>query len=65
MPYRCFSELSVGFFPIGTPEEIIHADAVEIRQGTQNVRRNHPLAAFIVGVAALRDIDCSADFLLR
>lgn len=65
MPYRCFSKLSVGFFFVGTPKEIIHTDAVEIRQGAQNVRRNHPLAAFIVGVAALRNIDCSADFFLR
>lgn len=65
MPYRCFSELSVGFFPVGTPKDIIYTDTVEIRQGAQNVRRNHPLAAFIVGVATLRNINCSADLFLR
>jgi len=49
----------------GTPEQIIHAYAVEIRQGAQNARRNHPLAAFIIGIGALGDIDCRADFFLR
>ena len=49
---------------IGSLQKIIDADAVEVGKRTENVRRQHPFAAFIICVCALRNIDRFADLAL-
>ena len=58
------SVLSVDFFLVGAFQDIIHAHLVKIRQGTEHLRGDHPLTAFIIGVGALRIPKRIADFLL-
>lgn len=62
LPCRC--KLSIGFSIAGSPEDVIHAHAVEVCQSAQNLRWNHSLSAFIIGVGALRHVDCLANLLL-
>ena len=50
---------------VSETEEIIHTDMVEFRQGNENLRWNHTLAAFIIRVCSLWDIDFLADLSLR
>ena len=52
------------FFLIRPAEDIIHADLVIVRQGTEDVRRYHALAALVISVGALRYIDDLAHLLL-
>jgi len=50
---------------VSQPKEIIHSDMIEFRQSRKNLRRDHTLAAFIIRVCSLRDIDLLADLSLR
>ena len=51
-------------FLVGPSEDVVHADLIILCQGAENVRRNHPLAALIIGVSTLRYVDRVADLLL-
>lgn len=55
----------IRLLPIGAAEEIVYAYSIKIRKRTQNMRRNHSLTALIIGICALRYIDCRANLRLR
>lgn len=38
---------------------------MKLRQGSQNLRRDHPFTAFVISISSLRNIDLFADFRLR
>lgn len=58
MPLSC---LCIGLFYICSAQNVIYTDLVKIRQSTEDMRRNHTLSAFIVGIGSLRYIDCIAN----
>ncbi len=45
-------------------QNIVYACFVEIRKCAENVGRNHAFSRFIIGIGALRNVDCFAHFLL-
>lgn len=51
-------------FLVGPSENVVHTDLIILCQGAENVRRNHALAALIIGVSTLGYIDRIADLLL-
>ena len=57
--------LFVHFSPAGTAQKIVYADLIKVSQSAENMRRNHPLPAFVVGVCPLRDVDCGTHLGLR
>ena len=57
--------LFVHFSPAGTAQKIVYADLIKVSQSAENMRRNHPLPAFVIGVCPLRDVDCGTHLGLR
>ena len=45
---------------VSQSKKIINADVIELRQGNQNLRRDHAFSAFIISIGSLRDIDLLA-----
>ena len=60
-----FCRLFVDFFPVGAAKEIVHADLIKVSQGTEYMRRDHPLSAFIISICPLGNIDCCSHLRLR
>ena len=49
---------------VGQTKKIIDTHTIMLSQCNQNMRRNHALAAFIVGIGSLRHIDLLANLSL-
>lgn len=49
----------------GPLQDIVYADMVEVGQSAQDPGRNHSLAALVIGVGPLGNIDGGANFGLR
>ena len=47
----------IGLTLIRQPQQIVHADAVIGGKGDEDMGRDHPLTALIIGIGALRHID--------
>ena len=45
-------------------KKVIDTDMIELRQGSQNLRRDHAFSTLIVSIGSLRDIDLLADLSL-
>ena len=58
------SLFGIGSRVAGTAQEIVHTGMVVVRQPAQDLRRDHMVAPFIVGIGPLCDIDGSAQFFL-
>lgn len=54
----------IGGFDICALQKVVNADMVKIRESAQNLRRQHPLTAFIICVCPLGDTDGGADLRL-
>ena len=62
---RYFLLVRVGCFPVSYPKKIIDTDMMKLRQGDQNLRRDHPLSMLIVSIGSLGNIDLLSQLRLR
>lgn len=56
--------LTKSFGIIRAFQQIIDTHMVQIRKGTKNVRRNHPLTRFVISIRPLGDVDGFSDLCL-
>jgi len=63
-PLHLFSG-RIRFLLVRQSKKIIHADMVKLRQGDQNLGRDHAFTAFVIGVGSLGNIDSFSKLCLR
>ena len=49
---------------VSQSKKIINTDMIALRQGNQNLGRNHAFPTFIISIGSLRNIDLPADLSL-
>lgn len=57
--------MRIGCLFICYPKKIIDTDMMKLRQGDQNLRRDHPLSMLIVSIGSLGNIDLLSQLRLR
>ena len=61
----CVFPAGIGCFLVCKFKKIVNADLMKLRQGNQNLWRDHAFSAFVIGVCSLGNIDLFTDFRLR